>query len=994
MLKFRLSGSQRTRRARRKSHSLEALEPRLVLSAFSIGSPDVIRETVVALDSSDGLYVAGTFRDIIDLDPGPGVFEVTSGGDTFGDAFFAKYDLDGNFQWGGAYEDAVIGDMKVNAGGDVVLVGSFRGVVDFDLSDGVQTLDAGTRQAAFITTYNANGELEVRQQLGGGTTSGVSFVSGQAVALDNAGNIYTTGSMSRGSADFDPGSGVFTLANGSGNNDTFISKLDAGGNFVWAKKFTNDKTIAAGVWPYDIAVDSSQNVFVTGIYVGRADFDPSAGDYTLTADGGVNRGGDGYVARLNPDGSLGYAVRTGSNNGREDTYSVSADADGNAYITGTMNSGGAIYGTNGTYSVTSAGRSDGYLAKLNINGAVAWANRFGGSSSDGGSRVAIDSNGSIFVAGYYTGSASFSSPSGSQQLTAKGSVDSFAMRTDSNGSILDLWEIGGTGYDYVEGLAHGPNGKVALTGRFSESGDFELGDGVTTLTAVGGADAFVSVLERNTGNQAPIAEDGSLTTDEDTNQTGTLVAVDPEGAALTFEVEDRTNLNGFISLNRSTGNYTYAPAANFNGTASFTFTASDGVTKSEPATVVITVNSVEDAPTASDRTISVNEDSFVTAALFGYDGDGDILTYEIVDDSNANGTVEILNATSGSVRYTPIANFNGTASFAFRVNDGDQFSNVATVTVNVVNAYDRPVAQDGQLAAVEDTVSTGMLTAENIDNYALTYRIADTADAHGTVRIIDASTGEYSYTPDANYFGSASFVFFVSDGQTSSSATISIDVAAVNDAPELSGGSFEIEENSADGTVVGTVTGSDVDDAQLVYSILSGNTGSGFAIDATTGQITVNNSAALDFETNPVFEVVVEARDSGSLTDTAVVTINLTDVVETRTLRMDILSDSFRTKGRGKVEVAIFGEADFDVRSIDVATVRFGATGTEDSLSHHKKRGARVSYRDVNGDGIVDVAFTFEIRRAGFSRGDTMGFFTAKTLDGQDLFAEDAVNVR
>ena len=80
--------------------------------------------------------------------------------------------------------------------------------------------------------------------------------------------------MSNGTADMDPGSGTFTLTNSSGNADTYISKLDASGNFVWAKKFSNDPSIAAGVWPEDLVLDGNQQVYISGIFVGRVDFDP------------------------------------------------------------------------------------------------------------------------------------------------------------------------------------------------------------------------------------------------------------------------------------------------------------------------------------------------------------------------------------------------------------------------------------------------------------------------------------------------------------------------------------------------------------------------------------------------------------------------------------------------------------------------------------------------------------------------------------------------
>ncbi|HHJ15410.1 MAG TPA: hypothetical protein ENJ80_01810, partial [Gammaproteobacteria bacterium] len=96
--------------------------------------------------------------------------------------------------------------------------------------------------------------------------------------------------------------------------------------------------------------------------------------------------------------------------------------------------------------------------------------------------------------------------------------------------------------------------------------------------------------------------------------------------------------------------------------------------------------------------------------------------------------------------------------------------------------------------------------------------------------------------------------------------------------------SFAVDENSANGTSVGTVAASDQDPADtLSYSITAGNTGNAFAINASTGEITVNDSTQLDFESNPSFNLTVQVQDNGTgtLSDTATVTINLNDIDDT-----------------------------------------------------------------------------------------------------------------
>ena len=104
-----------------------------------------------------------------------------------------------------------------------------------------------------------------------------------------------------------------------------------------------------------------------------------------------------------------------------------------------------------------------------------------------------------------------------------------------------------------------------------------------------------------------------------------------------------------------------------------------------------------------------------------------------------------------------------------------------------------------------------------------------------------------------------------------------------NRAPVVNDQSFSINENSANGTVVGTVVASDPDGNTLSYSITAGNTSSAFAINASTGALTVANSAALDFETISKFSLTVRVADPAGLSDTAIVTVNLIDVNETPT---------------------------------------------------------------------------------------------------------------
>ena len=149
--------------------------------------------------------------------------------------------------------------------------------------------------------------------------------------------------------------------------------------------------------------------------------------------------------------------------------------------------------------------------------------------------------------------------------------------------------------------------------------------------------------------------------------------------------------HGTLTLNAD-GSFLYTPNANFNGTDSFTYTASDGSAASDVATVTITVNAVNDAPVAVDDAAATSEDTAVTGNVLANDTDvdaGTTLTAILVANPT-HGTVTGVRA--GSFIYTPAANFNGSDSFTYKASDGAADSNVATVTIAVTAVNDAPVA--------------------------------------------------------------------------------------------------------------------------------------------------------------------------------------------------------------------------------------------------------------------------------------------------------------
>jgi hypothetical protein len=215
----------------------------------------------------------------------------------------------------------------------------------------------------------------------------------------------------------------------------------------------------------------------------------------------------------------------------------------------------------------------------------------------------------------------------------------------------------------------------------------------------------------------------------------------------------------------------FTPAADANsgntpGGFSFKYKASDGFVASlNEATVTITVNAVNDAPVAADKTASVSEDANKAITLTATDADGNPLTFSIVTPP-AHGT---LTGTAPNVTYRGFLNYNGPDTFTYVANDGTVDSNIATVTITVNPVNDAPVGQADSFTTPKNTPYNGVVVATDVDGNPLTYSVS-TSPTKG-VLTLNSATGAFTYTPNANFTGSDFFRFKASDGSLSSGAT-------------------------------------------------------------------------------------------------------------------------------------------------------------------------------------------------------------------------------
>jgi len=246
---------------------------------------------------------------------------------------------------------------------------------------------------------------------------------GEAIAVDSAGNVYTTGYF-KGTVDFDPGDGTSNITS-AGDNDVFVSKLDSSGNFVWAKRFGGSDSDRG----FGITVDASGNVYTTGDFRGTVDFDPGDGTSNLVSAGGA----DVFVSKLDSSGNFVWAKRFGGTSS-DDAIGIDLDSSGNVYTTGYFYLTADFDPGDGTSNLVSAGSADVFVSKLTSAGDYAWAVRFGGTNSDWGSGIALDGSSNVYTTGFFNSTVDFDPGAGTCNKTSAGLHDVFVSKLNSAGA--------------------------------------------------------------------------------------------------------------------------------------------------------------------------------------------------------------------------------------------------------------------------------------------------------------------------------------------------------------------------------------------------------------------------------------------------------------------------------------------------------------------------------------------------------------------------------
>ena len=479
----------------------------------------------ISMDTIGNLYITGGFSK-------KGTFGSTtliSSGDS--DVFVSKLSKYGTWLWtvqAGGSSEVKGSDICLDSSGNIYIVGYFQGNASF----GATTLTSSGYYDVFVAKLNTKGDWLWAVDAGGSDDD-----KGHGIDVDSNGNIFITGYFAK-NATFGP-----TILRSRGLLDVFVAMLNSSGSYQWA--ISGGGTKADFSW--NICVDLNRNTYVIGYFSGNASF----GSTTVTS----NNYEEVFVAKVNGNGEWQWVVSAGGSY-MDLGWDIDIDSNGNLYVTG-MYSDVASFGST---TVTSRGKQDVFIAKLNNSGEWQWAVSAGGSWVDQGYSIRVGSGNKIYVSGIFLGTTVMFGPT---TLASDSSYDVFVTKLDSNGEWL--WAIRGGGSDHETGycIATDSRNNSYVTGAFSGHAMF----GSTALTLNGDYfNVFVAKLsDSGGGNQPP----NTPSIQGDTiGKVGNMyeyifLTKDPEGDTVYYSINwsdgtPETRIGPFSSGNQAKTNHTWS----------------------------------------------------------------------------------------------------------------------------------------------------------------------------------------------------------------------------------------------------------------------------------------------------------------------------------------------------------------------------------------------------------------------------------------------------
>ncbi len=465
-------------------------------------------------------------------------------------------------------------------------------------------------------------------------------------------------------------------------------------------------------------------------------------------------------------------------------------------------------------------------------------------------------------------------------------------------------------------VAVNPDGTVAYTPNAGETGEDTFTYYVTDVH--GGEAAATVTVTIAPLSHAPVANDDAVSVDEDGMAYVEVLSNDSDPDDDFLSVESVTQgTHGSVSINPD-NTVKYTPAPNYNGADSFTYTVTDGTGETDMATVTVTVSEVNDPPVAVDDVMTTNEDTNGTLNVFTNDSDAENEALTALSVTYSDHATAFL-ATNGDLVYQPKANYNGPDVVFYTFRDSRGATATGTVTITVTPVNDAPVASADSTSVAEDgTVNVSVLTNDtDVDNDTLT--VASVMQGAGGVVSINPDN-TVKYTPAANFHGSDSFTYTMSDGNGgTSTATVTVTITPVNDAPVANADSASVAE---DDRVDVAVLSNDTDPENNTLTVTAVTQGAHGTVSIMPNN-TVRYGPASNYNGSDSFTYT--ASDGNGGTATASVTMTITPVNDAPVA----VNDTATVAAGSAVTISVrANDVDVDGQTLTITAVTQGTRGS------------------------------------------------------------------
>jgi len=562
--------------------------------AINFGGTSINSGNSVTMDENNNIVLLSQFSDTVNYD-----FYSTNefySGLGVTNYVIAKYSsVNGNFIWaqmaggidgGNTTENQQsVADIKVDYEGNVIIAGSFKGKVDFNKSETIQSyLQSNGGYDCFIAKYDSDGNYIWALSFGGDEDDfiqcltinefGNIYVAGSfrdtvnigpnpsdvmmaipnttsmffaqfnsngsynwsnyhstqsdganasSITIDSNNNLYITGKF-WGSYNFDA-NGDATYSSLSHTN-TFIAKYDNNGDFIWLNHLESNSNSGAN----DITIDSENNIFVTGNFKGTIIFNPQGDTINTSLD--VN---SIYIVKYDSDGNFIWANSASGAITQSDAHQINGvtlttDNDGNCYIAGGI-SGNIIFSDDSQiFNLVTYGWPDIFLAKYSPAGTILWVDSYGDEARDYVSKITIHNN-NLYIIGQFEETINFNSENGQNLLISKGRNDVFLGKFDLEGNVLITKQIGDLFIDYSKSLCISDDA-IYLTGMFYTKTDMDPSLSKYILSSSNSSDIFILKLSPCVPPEVNVLQSGVQLTVENPNLYYQWYKCNPSGNVL------------------------------------------------------------------------------------------------------------------------------------------------------------------------------------------------------------------------------------------------------------------------------------------------------------------------------------------------------------------------------------------------------------------------------------------------------------------------------